>query len=59
MLRTLKNIAPQSLISDRASRQRELVTAMRGGSNYSPRFPTELRLADYPHIQSVAHSQQS
>ncbi|WP_445174586.1 hypothetical protein, partial [Microcoleus sp.] len=44
MLRTLKNIEPESLISDRASRQRELVTAMRGGSNYPPRFQSELRL---------------
>jgi hypothetical protein len=24
---------------------------MRGGSNYPPRFQSELRLADYPHIQ--------
>jgi hypothetical protein len=36
MLRTLKNIEPESLITDRASRQRELLTAMRGGSNYTP-----------------------
>ena len=44
MLRTVKNIEPESLISDRVSRQRELVTAMRGGSNYPPCFQSELGL---------------
>ena len=35
VLGTLKNIGLESLISEGASRQRDVVTAMRGGTNYS------------------------
>ncbi len=38
VLGTLKNIGLESLISERASRQRDLVTAMQGGTNYRPRL---------------------
>jgi len=38
VLGTLKNIGLESLISEGASRQRDLVTAMRGGTNYRPRL---------------------
>jgi hypothetical protein len=44
VLRTLKHIKPESVITNRASRQRELITAKRTESNYPPRFQSELQV---------------
>ena len=55
VLGTLKNMGLESLISAQASRQRDVVTAMPGGTNYRPRLKRTPPHADYPQIPVTAH----